>query len=72
MLKEAENNIAIRISLIMTSQHWLTCVGPIKKSPVKQCLQDVKYLIGDLVRIQTWDLLSRNQVLYSAELRSHI
>ncbi len=25
----------------------------------------------DLARIQTWNLLSRNQVLYSIELRSH-
>ena len=26
----------------------------------------------DLVKIQTWNLLSRNQVLYSVELRSQI
>ena len=27
---------------------------------------------SDLVKIQTWNLLSRNQVLYSVELRSQI
>ncbi len=27
---------------------------------------------SDLVKIQTWNLLSRNQVLYSVELRSHL
>ena len=32
----------------------------------------MKLLLCDLVKIQTWNLLSRNQVLYSVELRSRI
>jgi hypothetical protein len=29
------------------------------------------FFLRDLARIQTWNLLSRNQVLYSVELRGH-
>lgn len=44
-------------------------VGASKKNPVStESIQDCCSL-SDLVRIQTWNLLSRNQVLYSIELR---
>ena len=49
---------------------FLNCGGYVEK---KQTQPTEKQLIGfvfcDLARIQTWNLLSRNQVLYSVELR---
>ena len=58
------------MSLIGLNRRYSANILQIKKPVIPKSLESTGF-VGDLGRIQTYNLLSRNQVHYSVMLRGH-